>query len=153
MNSRYYLTLNQHFKLKNRRNWQQQVWMLNFWNVINWVFVNWTKKLTIVRHVTTIDLYYFLINCKFVIFTWHGEGIELEDPLHYWSHQPIPGKVSWPLYILEFFYTSQFVDFRGPQYNIFVKKCYSNDKWVLALFLNFKVNNYEIIVNFFSYQP
>ena len=67
-------------------------------------------------------------NFKKLIFTWHGGDIELEDPLHCWSHQPILDKVFWPLYILEFFYTNQFVDFRAPQYNIFVKKYFSNDK-------------------------
>ena len=40
--------LNQHFKLKNQRNWLKQVWMLNFWRVINCIFVHWTKKLTLV---------------------------------------------------------------------------------------------------------
>ena len=28
--------LNQHFKLKNQRNWLNQVWMWKFWNVMNW---------------------------------------------------------------------------------------------------------------------
>ena len=38
---------NQHFKLKNQRNWLKQVWMLKFWSVINCIFVHWTKKLTL----------------------------------------------------------------------------------------------------------
>ena len=39
--------LNQHYKLKNQRNWLEQVWVLNFWNVINSIFVHWMKKLTL----------------------------------------------------------------------------------------------------------
>ena len=39
--------LNQHFKLKNQRNWLKQVWMSKFWSVINCFFMHWTKKLTL----------------------------------------------------------------------------------------------------------
>ena len=39
--------LDQHFKLKNQRNWLKQVWMLRFWSVINCIFVHWIKKLFI----------------------------------------------------------------------------------------------------------
>ena len=38
--------LNQHFKLKNQRNWLKQVWMWKFWNVINCILLHWRKKLT-----------------------------------------------------------------------------------------------------------
>ena len=39
--------LNQHFKLKNQRNWLNQVWMWKFWNVINCILLHWRKKLTL----------------------------------------------------------------------------------------------------------
>ena len=39
--------LNQHFKLKNQRNWLEQVWMWKFWNVINCILLHWRKKLTL----------------------------------------------------------------------------------------------------------
>ena len=39
--------LNQHFKLKNQRNWLKKIWVLKFWSVINCIFVHWTKKLTL----------------------------------------------------------------------------------------------------------
>ena len=38
---------NQHFMLKNQKNWLKQVSMLKFWSVINYIFVHWTKKLTL----------------------------------------------------------------------------------------------------------
>ena len=39
--------LNQHFKLKNQRNWLKQVPMLKFWSLINCFLMHWTKKLTL----------------------------------------------------------------------------------------------------------
>ena len=33
--------LNQHFKLKNQRNWLNQVWMWKFWNVMNCILLHW----------------------------------------------------------------------------------------------------------------
>ena len=39
--------LNQHFKLKNQRNWLNQVWMWKFWNVINCILLHWYKHLTL----------------------------------------------------------------------------------------------------------
>ena len=39
--------LNQHFKLKNQRNWLKQVSMLKFWIVLNRFLMQWTKKLTL----------------------------------------------------------------------------------------------------------
>ena len=41
--------LNQHFKLKNQKNWLKHVWMLKFWDVINCIFVHWRMKLTLVK--------------------------------------------------------------------------------------------------------
>ena len=41
--------LNQHFKLKNQRNWLNQVWMWKFWNVINCILLHWYKHLTLVN--------------------------------------------------------------------------------------------------------
>ena len=41
--------LNQHFKLKNQRNWLNQVWMWKFWNVINCILLHWYKHLTLIR--------------------------------------------------------------------------------------------------------
>ena len=40
--------LNQHFKLKNQRNWLNQVWMWKFWNVMNCILLHWYKHLTLV---------------------------------------------------------------------------------------------------------
>ena len=37
--------LNQHFKLKNQRNWLKQVWM---WKLITCILLHWRKKLTLV---------------------------------------------------------------------------------------------------------
>ena len=42
--------LNQHFKLKNQRNWLKQVWMWKFWNVINCILLHWRKKLTLAEN-------------------------------------------------------------------------------------------------------
>ena len=42
--------LNQHFKLKNQRNWLNQVWMWKFWNVMNCILLHWYKHLTLMRH-------------------------------------------------------------------------------------------------------
>ena len=39
--------LNQHFKLKNQRNWLNQVWMWKFWNVMNCILLHWYKHLTL----------------------------------------------------------------------------------------------------------
>ena len=39
--------LNQHFHLKNQRNWKKQIWMLNFLNGINCILLHWRKKLTL----------------------------------------------------------------------------------------------------------
>ena len=39
--------LNQHFNLKNQRNWKKQVWMINFWSGINCILLHWRKKLTL----------------------------------------------------------------------------------------------------------
>ena len=39
--------LNQHFNLKNERNWMKQVWMLKFWSGINCILLHWPKKLTL----------------------------------------------------------------------------------------------------------
>ena len=44
--------LNQHFKLKNQRNWLQQVSMLKYWSVINRFFMHWAKKLTLITFRT-----------------------------------------------------------------------------------------------------
>ena len=50
--------LNQHFKLKNQRNWLKQVWMLKFWSVINCFFMHWTKKLTSVLRLATFRVFF-----------------------------------------------------------------------------------------------
>ena len=39
---------NQHFNLKNQRNWKKQVWMLNFLIGIICILLHWWKKLTLV---------------------------------------------------------------------------------------------------------
>ena len=39
--------LNQHFKLKNQRNWLKQVRMWKFWNVMNCILLHWYKHLTL----------------------------------------------------------------------------------------------------------
>ena len=44
--------LNQHFKLKNQRNWLNQVWMWKFWNVMNCILLHWYKHLTLVHTIT-----------------------------------------------------------------------------------------------------
>ena len=39
---------NQHFNLKNQRNWKKQVWMLNFLLGIICILLHWWKKITLV---------------------------------------------------------------------------------------------------------
>ena len=39
---------NQHFNLKNQRNWIKQVLIIKFWSGINCILLHWQKKLTLV---------------------------------------------------------------------------------------------------------
>ena len=41
--------INLNFKLKNQRNWLNQVWMWKFWNVMNCIILHWYKHLTLVK--------------------------------------------------------------------------------------------------------
>ena len=51
---------NQHFNLKNQRNWKKQVWMLNFLIGIICILLHWWKKLTLENHTFSYLLYIFL---------------------------------------------------------------------------------------------
>ena len=42
---------NQHFNLKNQRNWKKQIWRLNFLIGIICILLHWWKKLTLVPKV------------------------------------------------------------------------------------------------------
>ena len=59
------LGLNQHFKLKNQRNWLKQVGMLKFWSVINCIFVHWTKKLTLHRTSSKMRNFFLILPHRF----------------------------------------------------------------------------------------
>ena len=43
--------LNQHFNLKNQRNWIKQVLMIKFWSGINCILLHWPKKLTLLTNL------------------------------------------------------------------------------------------------------
>ena len=47
---------NQHFNLKNQRNWIKQVLMINFLIGINCILLHWPKKLTLVKEMPRIFL-------------------------------------------------------------------------------------------------
>ena len=62
-------SLNQHFNLKNLRNWIKQVLMIKFCSGINCILLHWPKKLTLVarsctcggcRFFTTICITYYV---------------------------------------------------------------------------------------------
>ena len=66
--------LNQHFKLKNQRNWLKQVWMWKFWNVINCILLHWRKKLT-------------LASCFFsVLNSWQKDHKRFFEKLNKYQH-------------------------------------------------------------------
>ena len=57
--------LNQHFNLKNQRNWIKQVGMLKFLSGINCSLMHWSKKLTLVFDDLGIFLWSRIMNLIF----------------------------------------------------------------------------------------
>ena len=65
---------NQHFNLKNQRNWKKQVWMLSFLIGIICILLHWWKKVTLVGEVGCLESEFFK-NSVVICFCRHEEVI------------------------------------------------------------------------------